>query len=710
MNILYLIILIGTIIVIILEVYIYSKIKFHSIRIRKQIYNLQYNFKELNEKINELERKYSRHDNRIKIRKVQEFKEINLDCNDLLYKYIYELLSKYLDGNEGIDIGRISRAIRLKLKQLGIDKKLESAVKRYKKKAENIHNKKQEGDKEQIATKVSEAGVQSQSENKESIKCDKNIKNRKLNNHTNYSNEIRDYKDKVKISIDEAFNEGIKKLERGHTEEIKEQHETIENNKTMMQYFEWYYPNDGTLWNKLKLESENLKNLGITSVWLPPAYKAHGGISNVGYAAYDLYDLGEFDQKGTIRTKYGTKQEYIDAIKEAHKNNIEVLGDVVFNHKAGADDSEFVDARPVAWDDRNKSTGEKRQIRAHTIFNFPGRNGKYSDYKWSAKDFDGVDYDDITKEKGIFKFEGKEWEQDVDRENGNYDFLMFADLDMDSEDVVNELKRWGNWYLEETNIDGFRLDAIKHIKFDFFKDWLKAIREKSGKELFAVGEYWTWNIECLKYYLKQCDYSMSLFDTPLHFNFLNASSSAGYFDMRKILDNTLVKENSKYAVTFVDNHDTELGQSLESWVQPWFKPLAYTFILTRKEGYPCIFYGDYYGIPEKGYAGIRKDLDIIMSVRKNYAYGTQHDYIDHDSVIGWTREGDFEHENSSMAALITNGLGGIKKMYVGKQHSGETWHDVTDNIKDSIVIDENGQGIFRVLDGSYSIWIKDIRN
>ena len=709
MNILYLVILIGIIIVIILEVYINLKIKFHSIIIKKQIRNLQYNVKELKEKINYLERTYSKNNNRIKIRSVKEFKKINVDCDDILYKYIYDLLLKYLDGNEGINIGRISKAIRLKLKQLGIDKTLVNAIKKHKEKIKKIQDNKSEKDNEHTARKSLKTEEYCQFDNKEITKRDQEAKDNKLNNHVNYSNEIRDYKDKVTISIDEAFNEGLKKLYRGNTEVSKEQCQNIQDNKTMMQYFEWYYPSDGSLWNKLKHESKNLKKLGITSVWLPPAYKAHGGINNVGYAAYDLYDLGEFNQKGTIRTKYGTKQEYIDAIKEAHKNNIEILGDVVFNHKAGADATELVDARPVAWEDRNKFLGEKRQIRAHTIFNFPGRNGKYSDYKWSSKDFDGVDYDDITKEDGIFKFEGKEWEEDVDRENGNYDFLMFSDLDMDSEDVVNELKRWGNWYLKETNIDGFRLDAIKHIKFDFFKDWLKSMRKNSDKDLFAVGEYWTWNIECLKYYLKQCDYSMSLFDTPLHFNFLNASSSSGYFDMRKILDNTLVKENSKYAVTFVDNHDTELGQSLESWVQPWFKPLAYTFILTRKDGYPCIFYGDYYGIPEKGYAGIKKELDIIMNVRKSYAYGTQHDYIDHDSIIGWTREGDFEHENSSMAALITNALGGIKKMYVGKQHSGEIWYDVTHNIKESVVIDKNGQGIFRVLDGSYSIWIRDIK-
>ena len=443
----------------------------------------------------------------------------------------------------------------------------------------------------------------------------------------------------------------------------------------MMQYFEWYYPCDGSLWNKVKEKSKELSDVGITALWLPPACKAADGIYDAGYGLYDLYDLGEFDQKGTVKTKYGTKDEYIKAIEEAHKNNIKIYGDVVFNHKGGADESEIVSARPVASYNRNEFVGEQREIRAHTVFNFPGRGNKYSEYKWTANDFDGVDFDDITKEHGIFKFEGKEWEKDVDLENGNYDFLMFADLDMDSPYVVDELKRWGKWYLEETNVDGFRLDAIKHIRFDFFNEWLENLRKDSKKDLFAVGEYWTHDVKSLEYYMDRCGNSMSLFDAPLHFNFQNASNSFGFFDMRTLTDNTYLKVNPDKAVTFVDNHDTQLGQSLESWVQPWFKPLAYTFILTRKEGYPCVFYGDYYGIPEMNFEGIKDKLDIILKIRTNYAYGIQHDYIDDNSIIGWTREGDNEHKNSGLAAVITVSYGGTKRMYVGLHHKGEIWID-----------------------------------
>ena len=113
-----------------------------------------------------------------------------------------------------------------------------------------------------------------------------------------------------------------------------------EINNTMMQYFEWYLPADCTLWTKVKEDAEHLRKMGISHIWLPPAYKGCGGINDVGYGVYDLYDLGEFNQKGTIPTKYGTKEEYLDMIKILHEKNIKVLVDIVLNHKMGADETE----------------------------------------------------------------------------------------------------------------------------------------------------------------------------------------------------------------------------------------------------------------------------------------------------------------------------------------------------------------------------------
>ena len=91
----------------------------------------------------------------------------------------------------------------------------------------------------------------------------------------------------------------------------------MQRNHTIMQFFEWHVAADGSHWNRLKNAAPELSKAGIDAVWIPPVTKASSAEDN-GYSVYDLYDLGEFDQKGTVRTKYGTKQELIDAIRNEY--------------------------------------------------------------------------------------------------------------------------------------------------------------------------------------------------------------------------------------------------------------------------------------------------------------------------------------------------------------------------------------------------------
>jgi alpha-amylase len=48
---------------------------------------------------------------------------------------------------------------------------------------------------------------------------------------------------------------------------------SADTNGTIMQYFEWYLPNDGQHWNNLNKDSSHLQDIGVTAVWIPPAYK-----------------------------------------------------------------------------------------------------------------------------------------------------------------------------------------------------------------------------------------------------------------------------------------------------------------------------------------------------------------------------------------------------------------------------------------------------
>lgn len=337
---------------------------------------------------------------------------------------------------------------------------------------------------------------------------------------------------------------------------------------------------------------------------------------------------------------------------------------------------------------------------------FHGRGETYSNFKWNWTHFHGVDWDENTSTSAIYKFYGKHWDENVDTEKGNFDYLMGADIDLNNFDVINELKAWGRWYIDTTDVDGFRLDAVKHIRSEFFPEWLGKLRTDTKKELFSVGEYWSANIDTLQKYMEKTENCMSLFDVPLHYNLYRASISNGEYNMSSIFEGTLVERNPDKAITFVDNHDTEPGQALESYILDWFKPHAYSLILLRKSGTPCVFYGDYYGIPSKEIAPQNELLDRLLRVRKYFAYGKQTDYFNHNNIIGFIREGDDEHPDSGLAVVMTDKEGGCIQMNVGKRLANTVFYDCTGNLSETVYVDNEGNGIFYCKDGSASVWIK----
>ncbi len=489
-------------------------------------------------------------------------------------------------------------------------------------------------------------------------------------------------------------------------------------NGTMIQYFHWYIPNDGKFWKTVKEEAPRLAALGINAVWLPPACKAAAGGYSVGYDVYDLYDLGEFDQKGTVRTKYGTKQDYIAAAKALQAAGLQVIADVVVNHLGGGDETETVMAVKVNPEDRNERISEPFEIEAYTKFNYPGRSGNYSTFQWTYQCFSGVDYDHRTGETAIYNILqkwGDDWEEMIDDEKGNYDYLMFNDVEFRNPAVREELIKWGKWYHDTVGFDGVRLDAVKHITPKFYNEWLVKMRAATGKELFAVGEYWApGQLSLLLRYLEATEDNMSLFDSSLHHNLHNASQSGNTFDLRIILDESLMKARPDKAVTVVDNHDTQPLQALEAPVEHWFKPHAYALILLREEGYPCIFYPDLYGATytDKGKDGNEykivlnkvEELESLLHARNGHAYGAQREFFDDPNCIGWTREGDEEH--SGCAVILTNNGADKKRMEIGQRYAGKIFVDLLKKCDSEVEIDENGWGEFLVFPGSVSVWIE----
>jgi len=490
-------------------------------------------------------------------------------------------------------------------------------------------------------------------------------------------------------------------------------------NQTLIQYFHWYYNDEQKLWQKAASEAAHLKEIGITGTWLPPAYKSTEGDASTGYDCYDLYDLGEFDQKNSIPTKYGTKEEYLQAIKSLHEQNIMVLADVVFNHKAGADELEKVSVRRVNTEDRTEFISDVFEIEAWTKFTFPGRKGKYSKFIWDKSCFSGIDWAEDLQETAIFSIQneyGEGFEDVPSDEMGNYDYLMFSDIEFRNKAVREELKRWGEWYYETCKMDGFRLDAVKHISPGYLNEWLDHMNAKFNKNFFIVGENWVLDdVANLRSYIDITEGRMQLFDSMLHHNFYQAGLQGSEYDMSKIFQDTLVESHPHLSITFVDNHDSQPLQSLEAYVDFWFRPLAYAMILFREQGIPCIFYPDLYGAKyvdtdnEGNDADVEligvESLPLMTQIRRDAAHGFQREYLDHPNCIGWTREGTAEQENSGLAIVLSNGEEGEKNMEIGKGHAGKIFTDALGNREEEVTIDENGWAQFFCAAGKVSVWV-----
>ncbi|MET0635485.1 MAG: alpha-amylase [Chitinophagaceae bacterium] len=483
-------------------------------------------------------------------------------------------------------------------------------------------------------------------------------------------------------------------------------------NQTIFQFFHWYYSPEGNLWNHALDMAPRLASLGITDIWLPPAYKSADGIHEPGYAVYDLFDLGEFDQKGTVRTRYGTKDEYLKCIKIIRENGMGVIADIVFNHKMGGDEKEEVLVQKVNEENRDEVISERHLVLAHTKFTFPGRKGKYSDYVWDWQSFTGINEGGSIAAL-INDFGHGSWEPMLEDENGNFDYLMGNDIEFRNPGVREELKNWGVWYVETTGVTGFRLDAVKHITADFFPDWLGHLQKHFKREFFTIGEYWRNDVSPLLKYQEVTQQRIHLFDVPLHFNFYKASLEKD-FDMRTIFDNSLVRENPWRAITFVDNHDTQPLQSLESTVEYWFKPHAYAIIMLREAGIPCVFYPAVFEARytdskngEQIYVELNKVpvVESMIMMRRDLCYGIQGEYFDDDTIVGWTRQGEEDKDLSGMGVLLSNGHAGRKWMCMGEKNAGRILVDICGGRPELVTLDSKGEAMFFVNEQSVSVWV-----
>lgn len=157
----------------------------------------------------------------------------------------------------------------------------------------------------------------------------------------------------------------------------------------------------------------------------------------------------------------------------------------------------------------------------------------------------------------------------------------------------------------------------------------------------------------------------------------------------------------------VTNHDTQPGQSTETTIAPFFKSLAYALILLRREGLPCVFYGDLYGTqgPHAEPQACGGKLSALVLSRKLYAYGEQTDYFDSRTSIGWVRSGMWDRVDGCAVIMSIAGAT-TKRMFVGQIRAGQIWKDVLGHCGEEVVVDEKGYGVFACGEKSVSVFVR----
>lgn len=182
-------------------------------------------------------------------------------------------------------------------------------------------------------------------------------------------------------------------------------------------------------------------------------------------------------------------------------------------------------------------------------FDFKARGDCYSSMKYRWYHFSGVDWDESQKKNAIYKIVGpnKDWANDVSHEFGNYDYLMFANLDYSNAEVRRDLLNWGEWIGTQLPLSGMRLDAAKHMSAAFQRDFVDHVRKTQGPDFFVVSEYWRCDLKELLHFLEIMEHRVHLYDAVLVDRFSKISLTPEA-DLRGILDGTLVQSKPQHAI------------------------------------------------------------------------------------------------------------------------------------------------------------------
>ena len=419
----------------------------------------------------------------------------------------------------------------------------------------------------------------------------------------------------------------------------------------MMQAFYWDVEPVGDWWDLLAEKVDDWADAGIDRIWLPVATKGQSGAGGMGYDISDYFDFGEFDQHGSVETRFGSREELENLISIAHENGVEVIADIVINHNSGGGE-EF-----------NPYRGHN----TYTLFDPEHGNasGKFN------RDYENF-YPNST--------------------SPNYDNSLFypeTNLDHHQEYVQNWLWKEDNsvakYYMNEMGFDGWRFDYVLGFEPWVIKNWLD---EVGG---FSVAEMWDGNVQKLEGYIEAT--GSGVFDFATFYKLDEAFDR--YDDLTYLTEDMVWQNYPDKAVTFTANHDTEKDDEENNNISRENKMKAYAFILTHP-GYPTIFYSDYEN------ANFKSELQKLILINNSIATGdVEVLHVDNDEYIMKRAR----TPNNPGLILYINTSGNIKF----KENIDTDWNlapimDYSGNIDFSPVTDENGLVTLRAPANGYAIY------
>lgn len=363
----------------------------------------------------------------------------------------------------------------------------------------------------------------------------------------------------------------------------------------MLQGFSWDSYNESQ-WKVLEKQADELKNY-IDLVWLPQSGKCLETTQVMGYMPYYYFNQN---------SSFGSEAELRSLITKFKAAGIGAIADVVVNHR-----------NTEGW------------------YTFPAETYKGVTYQMQSTDICKNDDGGTTATQAAT--DGVSLSQNNDE---GTDFGGCRDIDHKSENVQKVIKAYLKYLKDDLGYTGFRYDMVKGFDGSHVADY----NDATGVE-YSVGEYWDGN-DKIESWINRTNKKSAAFDFQFRYNVRDAVNGAANGKVTKSSDWSKLNSNDnlmhdanyrRYAVTFVENHDTQKRSESEQNDPLRKDTIAANAYMLAMPGTPCIFQPHWNAykseikemIAARKYAGITNMSNYVNKQSKKTLYvnevaGTKH--------------------------------------------------------------------------------------